>query len=462
MEDSIKRELEKLNRRDEDLARQDATKAIKATKGQNHVEEQTEFKPFPVPKKECFYGLAGEFVRLFGPHTEADNMALLSQFLVYAGNIIGRSAYYQIEGDRHYTNLNWLLVGNTATGRKGTSFGRVKQIFKGLDENHEKECLTSGLASGEGLLWQIRDPVEKTRKGEIITEDIGVNDKRLLIVEGEFAQVLKKQGIESSTLSTTIRNLWDTGTTRSLTKNSPLRTTDAHVSIIGHITATELLNTLTEVDSANGYANRFLYSVVKRSKFLPFGSEIPKIEIEKLREKIESYIHFSRNVGRVNFSIDAARLWATIYERLETSRFGFLAKITQRASPYVLRIAVIFALLDRSRLIELDHLQAALAIWDYSENSARYIFGEKLEDPFAEKILEVMRTTQSGVSRTEIRDLFNNHASKHRIDAALQYLTENKLAEVRKEETKGRPKELWVACDKSDKSDKGDYLLDTR
>jgi len=425
-------------------------------------EIQTEFKSFPVPNEKCFYGLAGDFVRLIEPHTEADKMSLLSQFLVYAGNIIGRSAYYQIEGDRHYTNINCLIVGDTARGRKGTSFGRVKQIFRGIDEGHETDCLTSGLASGEGLLWQIRDAVfaekemGKSKKIETVCTDRGVSDKRLLIVEGEFAQVLKKQKIESSSLSTTIRNLWDTGTTKSLTKNSAIRTTDAHVSIIGHITATELETTLTDVDSANGYANRFLFFLVRQSKFLPFGSDIPKQECELLKEKIENFISFSRNIDRINFSIEASKLWGSIYEHLETSRYGFLARITQRASPYVIRLSMIYALLDQSRLIEKHHLEAALAAWNYSENSARFIFGEKLDNPTAQRILDLMRESTSGISRTDIRDLFQNHKSKKEIDTALQYLKENRLAEVKKEKTGGKPKELWIICDKSYKSYESD------
>ena len=77
--------------------------ADKQTKEFEEVE--TKLKPFPVPSENCFYGLSGDFVRLVEPFTEASKMALLSQFLVYFGNIIGRTAYYQIEGDKHYTNI---------------------------------------------------------------------------------------------------------------------------------------------------------------------------------------------------------------------------------------------------------------------------------------------------------------------------------------------------------------------
>jgi len=346
-----------------------------------------------------------------------------------------------------------VLVGKTASGRKGTSFGRVREVFKGLDEHHEKECLVSGLASGEGLLYHIRDAVMKTDKDGETVVDAGVLDKRLLIIEAEFANVLRVQGREGNTLSAFIRNLWDSGNARSLTKNSPLRTTNAHVSIIGHITQTELLVTLSEVESANGYANRFMFFAVERDKFLPFGSDINEIETGKLRRRLSEAISFAKGIEQMKLSDEARTLWASVYKRLETSRFGYLAKVTQRASPYVLRLSCLFALLDQKSQIEQIHLETALNVWQYSEDSARYIFGERLDDQTAERILTALREKQeNGLTRTEIRELFDKHISKEKLDGALQNLLENNLAEVRKEETKGRPKETWLACVLSVKS----------
>ena len=411
-------------------------------------EIETRIKPFPVPNEKCFYGLAGDFVRLVEPHTEASRMALLAQFLVYFGNIIGRSAYYKIEGDKQFTNCFCVLVGKTASGRKGTSFGRVKEVFRGLDERHETECVVSGLASGEGLLYHIRDATFKTNKDGEVIADAGVSDKRLLVVEGEFANVLRVQGREGNTLSAFIRNLWDSGNARSLTKSSPLRTTNAQVSIIGHITQTELLITLSEVESANGYANRFMFFAVERDKFLPHGSDIGEIEIGKLRRRISEAIEFAKDIEQMKLSNDARNLWAAGYKRLETSRFGYLAKVTQRASPYVLRLACIFALLDESNQIEQIHLETALSVWQYSENSARYIFGEKLDDHTADKILNALRENKAtGLTRTDIRDLFDRNAGKQKIDTALQYLVEADLAHFEKQQTKGKPKEIWFADD---------------
>lgn len=415
--------------------------------------EETEIKPFPVPGAKCFHGLAGKYVRIIEPHTEADSAALLVQFLTYFGNIVGRCPFYKVEADKHFTNLFCVLVGDTASGRKGTSFGRVKEIFKGEDEAHEKDCIVSGLASGEGLLYQIRDAqfIQKKNKetGELeeLISDAGVSDKRLLIVEGEFAQVLRVQGREGNTLSAFLRNLWDSGTARNLTKNSPLRTTDAHVSIIGHITKTELLICLTEVESANGYANRFLWFVVRRSKFLPFGAgEIDAYQLADFQRELSERIRFAQSVDRMIFTTEARNLFASVYQTLETSRFGFLAKITQRATAYVCRLSCLFALLDGKDEIEREHLEAGLAVWQYAEDSARYIFGGRIGDKNAEIILNALRESESGLTRTEIRDLFDRHITKEKLDAALQFLLENGLAKREKEETKGKAKEIWSAC----------------
>jgi hypothetical protein len=79
--------------------------------------------------KAAHIGLAWNIVQAIGPETEADPIAILLQFLAAFGNAVGRGPYYQVEGDQHYANLFQLLVGTSAKGRKGTSWGRVRQIM---------------------------------------------------------------------------------------------------------------------------------------------------------------------------------------------------------------------------------------------------------------------------------------------------------------------------------------------
>ncbi|HEX8397672.1 MAG TPA: DUF3987 domain-containing protein [Pyrinomonadaceae bacterium] len=414
--------------------------------------DETIFEPFPEPDEKCFFGLAGDFVRLVEPHSEADKMALLIQFLNYFGVIIGRSAHFQVEANKHYTNTFVVLVGDTASGRKGTSLGRVKEVFKDIDEHFERGCIASGLSSGEGLIYNVRDTVERTRTKngatETIVEDEGVLDKRLLVHEGEFAKVLGVQERIGNTLSECLRDFWDSGSARNMTKNSPLKTTNAHVGIVGHITKTELLKCLNAVESANGYANRFLWVVVERSKLLPFGGEVPQDEMNKLRQKLRDRISFAKMVERLQFTPDAAKRWCSVYIELETTRAGVLAKVTQRASPYVIRLSCIFALLDSKKEIHLEHLEAALAVWKYCENSARYIFGNSTGDKLADEVIALLRQNgAAGLTKTEITNSTGRNKSATRLNEALRMLSHQGFAKVLKEikSDSRKPIERWYA-----------------
>ena len=76
---------------------------------------------FHLDRHPVYHGIAGEFVKLIEPHTEADPAALLVQFKIGFGSLIGRGPHVFTEDDRHYTNLFGAFVGVTSKARKGTS-----------------------------------------------------------------------------------------------------------------------------------------------------------------------------------------------------------------------------------------------------------------------------------------------------------------------------------------------------
>ena len=129
--------------------------------------------------EKAYHGLAGDVVRAIGPHSEADPVALLIQFLVCAGNVIGSCPYYQVESDHHHANLFVALVGNTAKGRKGTSMGRICAIIKLADEQWHGDRTKGGLSSGEGLIHQVRDEVTRWKDGESHSNDCRSNTARM-------------------------------------------------------------------------------------------------------------------------------------------------------------------------------------------------------------------------------------------------------------------------------------------
>jgi hypothetical protein len=311
--------------------------------------------------------------------------------------------------------------------------------------------VVNGLSSGEGLKYAVRDPIrrnERDRKtGELVEAetDPGVSDKRLLVVEPEFAQVLRQAARPGNTLSPTIRSAWDTGKLATLTKNDPVTATGSHISIIGHIVADELRADLTATDSANGFANRFLFVCVRRSKLLAFGG-IPfsDAELTPVAERIARAASTARTLGAVRMTDAARDLWAHVYARLSEGHLGLLGAVTARAEAQVLRLGLTYALMDEADAIDAPHLLAGLALWEYAEASARHIFGSALGDGIADEILRAVRAAgKQGMSRTAIRDLFNRHQAAERIGAALDLLERRNLVRRENLATGGRPTEIW-------------------
>ncbi len=427
---------------------------VRLGKGRDSVEHVTPAAPvseWPTLAPEALHGLAGAAVRLIEPHTEADPVALLVQFLLAFGSCIGRSAYYLAEADKHAGNLFAVLVGVSSKGRKGTSWGHIRRLFESVALAWTASRVLSGLSSGEGLIHAVRDPVEKEEKNkktgemETVLVDAGIEDKRLFVMESEFASVLRQTQRDGNTLSATLRNAWDTGTLRSMTKNSPAQATGAHVSIVGHITRDELRRDLAETETANGFGNRFLWVCVRRSKELPFGGDIDSVDFAPLLSSLQDALTHAGQMGRLSLDATAREVWGAVYHDLSTGKPGLLGAMTSRSEAQTMRLALLYALLDKDTAIRAEHLTAALALWEYCEASARYIFGDSLGDRVADDILRALRERPEGMTRSDLRELFGRNQSSERVGQALALLVEHGHARAEKQATEGRPVERWFA-----------------
>jgi hypothetical protein len=96
------------------------------------------------------YGLAGEIVNFISPHSEADTVALLANFLTTFGNVIGDKAHFRVEATKHFMRLFCVLVGDTLKGRKGTSWDYIENLLSFLEPEWVKNIQT-GLPSLYGL-----------------------------------------------------------------------------------------------------------------------------------------------------------------------------------------------------------------------------------------------------------------------------------------------------------------------
>jgi hypothetical protein len=135
---------------------------------------------------------------------------------------------------------------------------------------------------------------------------------------------------------------------------------------------------------------------------------------------------------------------------LSQARPDLYGAATSRAEAQVLRLSAIYAVLDCSSTIRLPHLQAALAVWDYCSASASLFFGTSTGDHTADRILEAVNASTTGLSKTQMIGLFHGHVSSNRIDAALEQLISLGAIGQSNQPTGGRPATLWSAIPESE------------
>ncbi len=414
-------------------------------------------------------GVAGDLIKLVEPVTEADPTAILFQFLVAFGNLVGRRPHYWVEQSRHHPAEFLVVMGATGSGRKGTGWKYVRDLFWELDPAWARDRVLTGVASGDSLIEAVRDGVTTLDGNGQVVADVGVRDKRTLILTEEFATVLKVSSREGNILSDVLRNAWDGNRLMNPTKKNPAAATNVHASIIGHITFEELETLLSDTSIFNGFANRFLWVCSKRSKELPYGGGLKPEDFEPIRVRLRHSLEFVRDVWGVlphtlddaehaqlsgveapllpvTHSAEAMPFWKEHYPALNRPTPGKLANFETRAAAHVNRLALIYAVLDRVETIERRHLEAGLILWTYSLRCVAWAFGAMKGEPDLKRLVEAMRRAGAdGLSSRDLqRGVFKRKRSAEQVSRLLERLLALGQIEAREVKTSGRPKRLWV------------------
>ncbi len=385
--------------------------------------------PWPEPPDDAAYhGLAGDLVAAVAPATEADPVALLGTILATFGASAGRwRTFYQ--GSQQAANLFVVLVGDTSAGRKGTAWSIGRAIFDAaLPFWHT--ILVPGLGSGEGLVGYFR------REQEQAEEAGRTPEHRALVFESEMGRLLAVMNREGSTLSPTLRDAWDGSPLGRFLAREGFLVPWHHVGLLAHVTATELRAKLADVDGANGYGNRHLWLAVRRSRLVPFPTN-PTPLVTPYLEPLRSALLATRTPGELTLSDDAADAWESFYAELAVRpRYGLVGALTARAEAQTARLALVYALLDRSQIIDVAHLQAAIALWSYAERSARFVFGDSTGNRHADALRRELRVARQ-MTRDGVR-LYTGLKTAAELDDVIGLLVSLGLATVVAGATTGR------------------------
>jgi predicted Zn-dependent protease len=118
----------------------------------------------------------------------------------------------------------------------------------------------------------------------------------------------------------------------------------------------------------------------------------------------------------------------------------------------VLRLSLLYALLDGAREIDEDHVEAAYALWRYSRQTAERIWGTAIGDPLADKLMDALRRSRRLTGDQQLQ-VFSRHIKAEDLERVRRLLVENGHARIETEDTGGRPAQVLVLCEESEGSE---------
>jgi hypothetical protein len=180
---------------------------------------------------------------------------------------------------------------------------------------------------------------------------------------------------------------------------------------------------------------------------LPEGGDPDTDALNALVKKIGSAVEKARRKGLVERTPAARERWAEMYvEMAEDDPPGMMGAVCARNEAMTLRLSLVYALACEASAIDVEHLEAAYAVWRFCRTSAELVFGDRIGDEVADRLLTGLRSAGAdGLDRSQQRRVLGHNYSAARLDAAVKVLIRLGLAEEHTVQTGGRPRQVLVA-----------------
>jgi len=332
--------------------------------------------------ESCWQGLFADYKGLVAPTTEAPDAYHFAAFAVVAGALFGRRVWVHY-ANRLYPNFYVVLTGKSGLPRKSTSWGRARDLADAFQDASVQ--VIHGTGSAEGFLDALQG-----------------NGRVLVMVADEFRTLLGKGKQEGSILVPCLTELFSCGDYRLKTRQRAVEAVAPFVSIVANTTITWLEHSLAESDVLGGFAGRFLYVMGEPKDPLPYPPKADKAKFDSLVKSLTECRSFADDVAKSGGELvpsEEARATFSEYYKDHYRRCqeeGTQSTLLRRLPDYCWKLALLYAAMDKTRAIEVDHITPAIKACQFFEDCAQSIFatfGESKTLRMERKIEEVLKDT---------------------------------------------------------------------
>ncbi len=329
---------------------------------EEHNEDIDDVLPFPsIENKLC-----NQYMQILEDVTEAPRSYHLFTFLTIVGMLVGRSAYISWGADKIFPNLWTMIVGHTGRARKSSTINKGRAILNDIAPDVQ---VLSSLSTWEGLLSAMQRS----------NDNIVLRNEVTIVCMSEFDGFLKKTRQDSiAHLIPQLCDLYDCqADVRSVTKGNPLVVKNPFFSILAGIQPEVLEKSFQSNDVHGGFAGRFIYVYDVSDKEIPIPIWNKQKEYNALLMELNAIKITNTKERAYAISDDCIEIWNLFYHTYRTPNGDppLLLQLNDRMQNHVLKIAMLFAILDESDNIDKKHLVDAVSIGYWLMYNNRKLFG---------------------------------------------------------------------------------------
>jgi hypothetical protein len=313
-----------------------------------------EFVIAPIPAT-AGEGLIGEYIELMKPTTEASEGYHLGVGLTVVGAMIGRRIFVNY-GSPLYANLFTLLVGTSGKSRKDTAIKRgtrmlTSRVSEKTKQRQSNVQIVMDVTSAEGLISSLSEHTN------------------ILLYLTEFSRLManaKRKG--TTTIAPVLMEAFDTPTKISnLSKLNPVTADYPYLSILSATQPRILEGLMSEEDVHSGFINRWLIVPGESESPLPWPTTVDNEIVLLLFEKIHTAIHDAYPESfAIDLDADALPFWKSWYvDEWQRKQTEDESAMRVRHPVMVIKLALIYTVLNGDLLITRDVLERAVAIVDW-------------------------------------------------------------------------------------------------